>query len=30
VTTANKANLTLPEAQAPMFTKTAYAMSGFF
>lgn len=30
VTTANKANLALPEAQSPMFQKTAYAMSGFF
>jgi hypothetical protein len=30
VTTANKANLDLPEAQSPMFTKTAYAMAGFF
>ena len=30
VTTANKANLTLQEAQNPMFTKTAYAMSGLF
>jgi Enterobacterial TraT complement resistance protein len=30
VTTANKANLTLEEAQALMFKKTAYAMSGFF
>ena len=30
VTTANKANLELEEAQEPMFKKTAYAMSGFF
>ena len=30
VTTANKANLKLPEAQGLMFKKTAYAMSGFF
>jgi len=30
VTTANKANLELPEAQPLMFQKTAYAMSGFF
>ncbi|MBQ0720172.1 MAG: complement resistance protein TraT [Gammaproteobacteria bacterium] len=30
VTTANKANLKLPEAQPLMFAKTAYAMSGFF
>lgn len=30
VTTANKANLKLPEAQPLMFKKTAYAMSGFF
>lgn len=30
VTTANKANLELPEAQDLMFQKTAYAMSGFF
>lgn len=30
VTTANKANLTLEEAQPLMFQKTAYAMSGFF
>ena len=30
VTTANKANLKLPEAQDLMFKKTAYAMSGFF
>lgn len=30
VTTANKANLELPEAQNPMFQKTAYAMAGFF
>lgn len=30
VTTANKANLELPEAQNEMFLKTAYAMSGFF
>lgn len=30
VTTANQANLTLPEAQERMFTKTAYAMAGFF
>jgi hypothetical protein len=30
VTTANKANLELPEAQDAMFQKTAYAMAGFF
>jgi len=30
VTTANKANLELSEAQQLMFSKTAYAMSGFF
>lgn len=30
VTTANKANLELEEAQPLMFQKTAYAMSGFF
>lgn len=30
VTTANKVNLQLGEAQAPMFQKTAYAMAGFF
>lgn len=30
VTTANKANLKIEEAQPPMFRKTAYAMSGFF
>lgn len=30
VTTANKANLKLEEAQLEMFGKTAYAMSGFF
>jgi hypothetical protein len=30
VTTANKANLELSEAQSPMFNKTAYAMAGFF
>jgi hypothetical protein len=30
VTTANKANLKLEEAQDLMFNKTAYAMSGFF
>jgi len=30
VTTANKANLQLTEAQDLMFQKTAYAMSGFF
>lgn len=30
VTTANKANLELPEAQPLMFEKTAYAMSSFF
>ena len=30
VTTANKANLTMEEAQPLMFQKTAYAMSGFF
>ena len=30
VTTANKANLKLEEAQDKMFSKTAYAMSGFF
>ena len=30
VTTANKANLEIEEAQPPMFQKTAYAMSGFF
>lgn len=30
VTTANKANLQLEEAQPSMFQKTAYAMSGFF
>ena len=30
VTTANKANLKLPDAQDEMFQKTAYAMSGFF
>jgi hypothetical protein len=30
VTTANKANLELTEAQDLMFSKTAYALSGFF
>lgn len=30
VTTANKANLKLEEAQEQMFSKTAYAMAGFF
>ncbi len=30
VTTANKANLDLAEAQDLMFKKTAYAMAGFF
>lgn len=30
VTTANKVNLKLEEAQAKMFDKTAYALSGFF
>lgn len=30
VTTANKANLTLAEADELMFKKTAYAMAGFF
>jgi len=30
VTTANKVNLDIAEAQEPMFKKTAYAMSGFF
>jgi len=30
VTTANKANLTLGDAQPEMFRKTAFAMSGFF
>ncbi len=30
VTTANKANLDIEEAQPLMFKKTAYAMSGFF
>lgn len=30
VTTANKANLDIEEAQPIMFKKTAYAMSGFF
>lgn len=30
VTTANKANLELPEAQPLMFDKTAYAMASFF
>jgi len=30
VTTANKANLELPEAQPLMFEKTAYAMASFF
>jgi hypothetical protein len=30
VTTANKANLDIEEAQPIMFQKTAYAMSGFF
>ena len=30
VTTANKANLKLEEAQSQMFMKTAYAISGFF
>ena len=30
VTTANKANLDIAEAQPLMFQKTAYAMSGFF
>jgi hypothetical protein len=30
VTTANKANLKLEEAQSLMYDKTAYAMSGFF
>ncbi len=30
VTTANKANLELTEAQDEMFRKTAYAMAGFF
>jgi hypothetical protein len=30
VTTANKANLELEEAQPLMFSKTAYAMASFF
>lgn len=30
VTTANKVNLKLEEAQSQMFSKTAYALSGFF
>lgn len=30
VTTANKANLKLEEAQESMFSKTAYALAGFF
>ena len=30
VTTANKANLELEEAQQEMFDRTAYAISGFF
>lgn len=30
VTTANKANLELPEAQDLMFKKTSYALSSFF
>jgi hypothetical protein len=30
VTTANKSNLKLEEAASSMFSKTAYAMSGFF
>ncbi|GMQ87640.1 MAG: hypothetical protein BMS9Abin08_0845 [Gammaproteobacteria bacterium] len=30
VTTANKVNLDLAEAQDLMFKKTAYAMAGFF
>ena len=30
VTTANKVNLELPEAEELMFKKTAYAMAGFF
>jgi len=30
VTTANKVNLKLPDAQEEMFKKTAYAMAGFF
>ncbi|MDT0497774.1 complement resistance protein TraT [Algiphilus sp. W345] len=30
VTTANKANLELEEAQSQMFERTAYAMAGFF
>jgi hypothetical protein len=30
VTTANKVNLELKEAQEQMFTKTAYALAGFF
>ena len=30
VTTANKANLKLEDAQELMFKKTAYAMAGFF
>jgi translation initiation factor IF-2 len=30
VTTANKVNLKLEEAQPKMFDKTAYALSGFF
>jgi hypothetical protein len=30
VTTANKVNLELPEAQDLMFKKTAYAMASFF
>jgi hypothetical protein len=30
VTTANKANLKLEEAQPLMFSKTAYAMASFF
>lgn len=30
VTTANKVNLKLEQAQEPMFKKTAYAMAGFF
>ena len=30
VTTANKVNLKLEEAQDKMFNKTAYALAGFF
>ena len=30
MTTANQVNLKLEECQQPMFTKTAYAMAGFF